>query len=99
MWDVLSAVNGGNGPWLLAEVTDSGGGWINVGLLLQHLVAALVFSVLGVVVFVLAIGMLSRMLPFSLRKELEEDQNVAIGIIIGCVFLGIAIIIAAAMIG
>lgn len=82
---------------ILALVGDSAGGVLS--LLFQHLIAAMVFSMLGVVVFVLAIGALSRLLPFSLRKELEEDQNVAIGVIIGAVFLGIAIIIAAAIMG
>lgn len=37
--------------------------------------------------------------PFSLRKELEDDQNVAIGILVGAVFLGIAVIVAAAIQG
>ena len=35
------------------------------------------------------------MLPFSLRKEIEEDQNVALGVVIGAVILGLAHIIAA----
>lgn len=99
MWDILSAAGSSSGPWLVAETVERGGGWINVGLLVQHLVAALVFSLLGVLVFVLAVGALGRVLPFSLRKEIEEDQNVALAIIIGSVFLGVAIIIAAAMIG
>ncbi|WP_371153172.1 DUF350 domain-containing protein [Jannaschia sp. 2305UL9-9] len=33
--------------------------------------------------------------PFSLRKELEEDQNTAIAIVMGAMFLALAIIIAA----
>lgn len=85
-------------PWLVAQA-GTAEPMLNLPLLVQHLIAALVFSLLGVAVFVVAIVVLGRMLPFSLRKELEEDQNVAMGVIIGSVFLGIAIIIAAAMIG
>jgi len=99
MSELLSSIGGWGGPVILAAASEGGGGMVNLALLVQHLVAALVFSLLGVAVFVMAIAVLSRLLPFSLRKELEEDQNVAIGIIIGCVFLGIAIIIAAAMTG
>jgi uncharacterized membrane protein YjfL (UPF0719 family) len=38
-------------------------------------------------------------LPFSLRKEFEDDQNTALGIVLGCLILGISIIIAAAIHG
>jgi putative membrane protein len=37
--------------------------------------------------------------PFSIRKEIEEDQNIALGILIGAIMLGLAIIIAAAIHG
>jgi uncharacterized membrane protein YjfL (UPF0719 family) len=37
--------------------------------------------------------------PFSIRKEIEEDQNIALGIVIGAMLLGIALIIAAAING
>ena len=33
--------------------------------------------------------------PFSLRKELEEDQNIAVGILMGAMFIALAIIVAA----
>lgn len=99
MLNFVSSISAAGHPVMAAATGEGGESMLNLALLVQHLVAALVFSLLGVAVFVLAIVVLSRLLPFSLRKELEEDQNVAIGIIIGCVFLGIAIIIAAAMTG
>jgi uncharacterized membrane protein YjfL (UPF0719 family) len=40
---------------------------------------------------------MDKVTPFSFRKEIEEDQNISLGIIIGCVFIGLAIIIAAAI--
>jgi hypothetical protein len=39
------------------------------------------------------------MAPFSVHKEIEEDQNVALGIIIGAIIIGIALIISAAIQG
>ncbi|MEO1365965.1 MAG: DUF350 domain-containing protein [Acidobacteriota bacterium] len=39
----------------------------------------------------------TKVTPFSVRKEIEEDQNVALGIILGAVILGISIIVAAAI--
>jgi uncharacterized membrane protein YjfL (UPF0719 family) len=61
----------------------------------EALIATLVYTGVGVGVFLLAFFIISKMLPFSLRKEIEEDQNVALGVVIGAVILGLAHIIAA----
>jgi len=37
--------------------------------------------------------------PFSIRKELEDDQNIALGIVIASVIIGIALIVSAAIHG
>ncbi len=48
-------------------------------------------------VFGLFFLVLPRILPFSLKKEIEEDQNVALGIVIAAVVLGMAFIIGSAI--
>ena len=53
--------------------------------LLPVLVTTLVFVVLGLIVFALAFLVIAKAAPFSVRKEIEEDQNVALGIVIGSV--------------
>lgn len=53
-----------------------------------------IFSSLGIIMFGLSFFVLSKVVPFSLHKELEEDQNTALGIVIGSIILGIALIIA-----
>jgi len=70
-----------------------------LGSLVQHLVAAVVFSAMGLLVFGAALWIANRFAPFSLRKELEEDQNTAVAIIIGASMIGVSIIIAAAIHG
>ena len=65
--------------------------------LLDALVTTLIFVFIGLLFFALAFGILGKATPFSIRKEIEEDQNVALGIVIGAIMLGIAIIIAAAI--
>jgi len=67
--------------------------------LLPILVTTLVFVVLGLVVFTLAFLVIAKATPFSVRKEIEEDQNVALAIVIAAVILGSALIIAAAIHG
>lgn len=56
---------------------------------------SLVYSVLGVVILFVAFWIAAKLLPFSLRKEIEEDQNVAVAIIMAALILGISVIIAA----
>ncbi len=65
--------------------------------LLEVLVTTLIFVSIGLVFFAVAYGILSRMFP--IKKEIEEDQNTALGIVIGSIMIGIAIIIAAAIHG
>ena len=67
--------------------------------LLPVLVTTIVFVVLGLVVFALAFLIIAKASPFSVRQEIEQDQNVALAIVIGSVILGTALIIAAAVHG
>lgn len=45
--------------------------------------------------FILAYKVYDLIVPFDLTKELEEDQNIAVGIVIAGMIIGISIIIAA----
>ena len=63
------------------------------------LVSSAVFAGIGLAVFALAFFLMIKVTPFSIRKEIEEDQNTALAIIIGAVILGISIIVAAAIHG
>ena len=65
--------------------------------LAEVLVTTLIFVFIGIVFFAIAYGILSRIYP--IKKEIEEDQNTALGIVIGSIMIGIAIIIAAAIQG
>ena len=67
--------------------------------LLHQLLVAAVFSILGLVILGAVWLVLIKVLPFSLRKEMEDDQNTALGIVHGSIVLGISIIIAAAIHG
>jgi putative membrane protein len=55
------------------------------------------FAALGIVVFALAFWLMTKIAPFSVRKEIEEDQNVALAVIMAGVIIGIALIVAAAI--
>lgn len=65
----------------------------------MHLLAAIVFSLVGVAVLAICFKIMSMLSPFSIKKEIEEDQNVALAVIMGAVIIGMSIIIAAAILG
>lgn len=67
--------------------------------LLNLVVTTLVFSLIGIVLFALAFLIIVKIAPFSTRKEIEIDQNVALAILIGSVIIGIALIVASAVHG
>ena len=65
----------------------------------KTLIAALAFSALGILLFALAFLIIVKVTPFSLRKEIEEDQNTALAIIIASVIIGISLIVSSAIHG
>ena len=67
--------------------------------LIGHVKTAVVFAGLGIALFALMWVLIVKLTPFSIRKEIEEDQNTSLAILIGSVFLSIAIILAAAIHG
>lgn len=67
--------------------------------LLPVLVTTVVFVGIGLIVFAIAFLVVVYVSPFSVKKEIEEDQNTSLAIIIGSIIIGVAIIIAAAISG
>jgi uncharacterized membrane protein YjfL (UPF0719 family) len=65
----------------------------------QPIVSSLIYSAIGIVIFAVAYKVAEKLLPFNLAKELSEDDNTAVGVLMGSIMLGLAIIIAAAIHG
>ena len=58
-----------------------------------------VFAAIGLAVFGIAFWLIVKIAPFSVNKEIDDDQNTALAIIIAGVLIGISLIIAAAISG
>ncbi len=67
--------------------------------LLPVLATTVIFVGIGLLVFAAAFFIIVRVVPFSVKKEIEEDQNTSLAILIGSMIIGMAIIIAAAISG
>ncbi len=63
------------------------------------LLTTIVFVAIGLIVFAVAFLIVVLVTPFSVKKEIEDDQNMALAIIIGAIIIGIALIISSAIQG
>jgi putative membrane protein len=64
---------------------------------INNILSALTFAVIGIVIFVVFFVVLDWITPYDLWKELNEEKNVALAIVVGAAALGICIIIASAI--
>jgi uncharacterized membrane protein YjfL (UPF0719 family) len=69
------------------------------GLLLWHVAMVVIYVILGLGLFAVAYLIIDKATPFSLHRVLIEEKNVAVAIVLGAVFLGIALILGAAIRG
>jgi uncharacterized membrane protein YjfL (UPF0719 family) len=61
------------------------------------LLNAIVYAALGIVIFAIAFVIVDKMTPYHLWKEIVEDKNVALAVLVGAMSIGMCIIIAAAV--
>lgn len=83
----------------LLSLTPALGLIVKLDELLPVLATTMIFVLIGLVVFAIAFLIVVLVSPFSVKKEIEDDQNQALAIIIGALIIGISIIIAAAING
>jgi putative membrane protein len=65
--------------------------------IVRNVELALVFALIGIVVFVLSFVIIDRMTPYDLWREIVQEKNMALALLIGAMSIGICIIIAAAV--
>lgn len=61
------------------------------------IISTIIYSLIGIVVFLLGVVIVEKLTPYSIHKEIGEDHNVALGVIVGAMMIAMAIIIAAAI--
>lgn len=60
---------------------------------------SLLFALMGVIIFWLCFIIIDKLTPYHLWEELVEKQNMALGVVVAAMCLGISIIVAAAIHG
>jgi putative membrane protein len=61
------------------------------------LLNAILFAALGIAVFAVAFSIVTRLLPFDLKRDIAQERNTAAAIVIAAIALGLAWIIATTM--
>ena len=67
--------------------------WFKSGAFLSSILYALT----GVIIFWLSFVIIDKITPYNLWEEIVEKQNVALGLIVAAMSLGICLIVAAAI--
>ncbi|HZU28100.1 MAG TPA: DUF350 domain-containing protein [Bryobacteraceae bacterium] len=63
----------------------------------MYIVNAVIYAAVGILIFVAAFVILDKITPYHLWKEIVEDKNLALAILLGAMSIGMCIIIAAAV--
>ena len=63
----------------------------------KGIVQSIVYSALGLVILLVGFKLLDWATPFSLNKEIAEDNNVAAGVVVAGLMIGLGLIVASAI--
>ncbi|OWU86106.1 hypothetical protein ATO6_04400 [Oceanicola sp. 22II-s10i] len=66
-----------------------------VAIKLAELVSTVIYTFVGVALLFIIWKLIDWVTPFPVVKEIEQDNNIALAVLIGSVFVSVAIIIAA----
>ena len=65
--------------------------------LLHNALNAVVFAAMGILIFLVAFVVMDKLTPYHLWKEIVQEHNMALAILVGAMSIGICVIIAAAV--
>ncbi|HYM78471.1 MAG TPA: DUF350 domain-containing protein [Candidatus Dormibacteraeota bacterium] len=68
-----------------------------MGIQVTNVVNAMVYAAIGIVIFSVAFLVIDKVTPYNLWKEIVQEHNTALALLLGAMSLGICIIIAAAV--
>jgi uncharacterized membrane protein YjfL (UPF0719 family) len=58
---------------------------------------SIVYALVGVMIFWLCFLIIDKLTPYDMWQEIVEKQNVALGVVVAAMSLGICVIVAAAI--
>ncbi len=64
---------------------------------LRYLVSTIVYSFLGLLLFMAALYLIEKVTQFSVSKKVVQEGNVAVSIVVGSIIIAMGIIVSAAI--
>ena len=61
------------------------------------MIAALIYATMGLLIFAVAFVLVDRLTPYHLWKEIVDEHNTALAIVVGSLAIGISIIVSSAI--
>jgi putative membrane protein len=80
------------------DVTAAAAGPIQPSPMWRLLIDASIFGIVGIVLLILGYYLWELVTPYNVRRELQENKNVAVAIVVASFILGMAVVIAASLI-
>ena len=68
-----------------------------MGIQLTNVVNAIIYAAIGIAIFAGAFLVIDKVTPYNLWKEIVQEHNTALALLLGAMSLGICIIIASAV--
>ena len=68
-----------------------------MGVQLSNVVNAIVYAAIGIVIFAGAFVVIDKLTPYHLWKEIVQEHNTALAILLGAMSIGVCVIIASAV--
>jgi len=66
--------------------------------IIKGVISSAIYGILGIILMGIGFLVVNLVTPFSVKKEIEKDQNTSLGIIIDGIIIGISIIVSSAII-
>ncbi len=68
-----------------------------LGLEFKYLLSTVVYSMLGLLLFIISLIIVERITKFSITNKVVEEGNIAVSIVIGSIMIAMGIIISSAI--
>jgi uncharacterized membrane protein YjfL (UPF0719 family) len=62
-----------------------------------EVISALIYTTLGIVVFFLILGLIEKITNYSISHKIAQENNIALGIVLGSIILSVGLIISSAI--
>ncbi len=64
---------------------------------IEYILSTLVYGILGFVLFLVSLWAMEKLTPFSLKKKITEEGNIALAIVVAAIIIALGLIYSSAI--